>query len=362
MKKRRALSSFKVDLSKLKNNFEKIKNISKAKIIFMVKANAYGHGLKEVVSYCENEKLCSDFGVASIDELSQIKTTSLSQYWIFSELDLENNIELYSKTNIIPVLSNIEDLKFYLDYFSHSNICLKLDTGMNRLGFKDCDLESVFDLLKSKKITEIKHLMTHFSSSYFEITKESKVQKQLDAFKLILDRFKTEGVEVKETSCSNSGSIEQGFKDGATHIRPGLIMYGLSSEGIFKKGKTHNFEVLSSLVTKPVSVNFYESGTEIGYGNKVLKNSGWIAVIPLGYADGILVNYSGAKVYCDKQQGQIWGRTNMDMAFIYFKNKPIGEEITIWSDNLGEFSTQVRSIPYQVLTTISQRVPKVYEF
>ncbi len=362
MKKRRALSSFKVNLTKLKNNFNQLRKLSKSKVIFMVKANAYGHGLSKVVNYCEQEDLCSDFGVASIDELSQLKSLEKSSFWVFSEVDLENNIDLYKKGNVIPVLSNIEDLKFYLTNISKSNICIKLDTGMNRLGFKESELNSVFDILSSQKVKKVKHLMTHFSSSYFEITRESKVMSQWKLFNRMVETFRSKSIKVEETSCSNSGSIEQDFKDESTHIRPGLMMYGLSANEIFNEKKDRGFKVLSSLVTRAVSLNYYEAGTEIGYGNKVLKRSGWIAVIPLGYADGILVNYSGAKVYSNNQEGYIWGRTNMDMAFVYFKERPQNEEITIWSDNLGEFCSQVRSIPYQVLTTISQRVPKVYEF
>ena len=77
----------------------------------MVKANAYGHGIGEIVSFCQKEKLCSDFGVASINELIDIENLEGSNFWIFSEIDLENNHELYSRKNIIPVVSNSIDLK-----------------------------------------------------------------------------------------------------------------------------------------------------------------------------------------------------------------------------------------------------------
>ena len=65
---------------------------------------------------------------------------------------------------------------------------------------------------------------------------------------------------------------------------------------------------------------------------------------------------------CSNEVGKIFGRVNMDLCFIYFKNEPSGDEIVIWDDNLVEFSNQVRSRPYQVLTSITQRVPKVFKY
>jgi alanine racemase len=140
------------------------------------------------------------------------------------------------------------------------------------------------------------------------------------------------------------------------------MMYGAASFGVLTRSTQSDFKVLSSLKTKMISSNFYEAGAEIGYGDQVLKSDGWIGVIPLGYADGILTSYTKAQVMCGKERGYIWGRTNMDMTFVYFSNKPAVDEVIIWSDNLSEFSRQVKSIPYQVLTCISQRVPKVYRF
>lgn len=362
MIKRRAHSVFEVNLSSLKYNFDKLKQISKSEPIFMVKANAYGHGIAEVVNYCETNKLCSHFGVASVDELADIKNITESTFWIFSELDLQNNLYQYKNSNIIPVISNINDLQFFLENFDHSKLSLKFDTGMNRIGFKVEQLELVLEMLLKYKINRVKHLMTHFSSSYFEINNESKTKRQFSTFEDILNRFKEANIIVEESSCSNSGAIEQSFGTELTHIRPGLMMYGAESFGVLSGPTKNDFKVLSSLKTKMISLNFYKAGSEIGYGDQVLKSDGWIGVIPLGYADGILTSYSKAQIMCGEVKGHIWGRTNMDMAFVYFSKRPKTDKVIIWSDNLSEFSRQVKSIPYQVLTCISQRVPKVYIF
>lgn len=362
MIKRRAHSIFEVNLNSLKYNFNKLKSTCKSEPIFMVKANAYGHGISEVVNYCEQNNLCSNFGLASIDELVDIEDTKKSNYWIFSEIDLENNLEKYKELNIIPVISNVKDLEFYLTHFDHKKLCLKFDTGMNRLGLKYDQLDIVQNMLVKNKITEVKHLMTHFSSSYFEIKKKSKTNEQFLIFKKIIASFKSSGISVLESSCSNSGAIEQSFGVELSHIRPGLMMYGAESFGLLSGPQNKDFKVLSTLKTKMLSLNFYKAGSEIGYGDQVLKSDGWIGVIPLGYADGILTSYTNASVKCAEDNGIIWGRTNMDMAFLYFSSRPKSNDVIIWSENLSEFSRQVKSIPYQVLTSISQRVPKVYRF
>lgn len=358
----RALSVFQVNLLALKHNFSKLKNITSSTPIFMVKANAYGHGLSKIVQYCESSGLCDQFGLASISELAELKDSSKSSFWIFSELDLKNNQDLYKKDNIIAVISNTDDLKYYLSNFSVDKLCLKLDTGMNRIGLKETDLEEVFTLLKQFKVGSVKHLMTHFSSSYFEINSESKTQAQFELFQSMKDQFLNRRIQILESSCSNSGAIEQSFGVELTHVRPGLMMYGVESFGVLSRKKSERFRVISSLKTEMINLTFYEAGTQIGYGNQVLKSGGWIGVIPLGYGDGLLTSYTNAKVLCGDDCGVIWGRTNMDMTFIYFSKKPQSNEVIIWSQNLSEFSRQVKSIPYQVLTCISQRVPKVYRF
>jgi len=328
----------------------------------MVKANAYGHDIETIVSYCEQEKLCSDFGVASINELVDIKNLNDSDFWVFSEVDLKNNHELYKRKNIIPVLSNLADLKYFLDNFDHDKIVLKFDTGMNRLGFVESDLDGVIELLKKNNVKSIKHVLTHFSSSYFKIKEDSKACDQFQLFQRIKETLKSSGFTIYGSSCSNSGAIEQSFGSDETHIRPGLMMYGPKSYGIFNKNIESSFKTISSLKSKIISKKFFKQNSEIGYGDTKLDEDGWIVIIPLGYGDGVLNYYVGANVKCSNEVGKIFGRVNMDLCFIYFKNEPSGDEIVIWDDNLVEFSNQVRSIPYQVLTSITQRVPKVFKY
>lgn len=327
----------------------------------MIKADAYGHGIKEVHNYLVSEKLIQIYGVASVSELNELKLDSKSEYWIFSEVDLENNINIYNSKNVVPVISSVEDLIFYLKNFESKKLILKFDTGMNRLGIRTEEIKKLKEVLYEYRIKSVDHIMTHFSSSYLKIKTNSKAQRQKNSLFEIKKNLENEGMLIKELSYANSGAIEQSFYDDSTHIRPGLMLYGAVSYGIFSNRK-NEMEAVSSLSSKIISLKELKKGDQVGYGETPLAKDGWIAYIPLGYGDGLLTSYTGATVKCGDTKGKIFARVNMDLCAIFFEEKPSQKEVVIWDDNLSEFAKEVNSIPYQVLTSISRRVPKIYKY
>jgi alanine racemase len=324
----------------------------------MVKANAYGHGINEIIDYAYEQGGITNFGVASIEELSEVNINRDINFWIFSELGIRESKQKY-QDNIIPVLSTLSDLNYFIMHYKGHKFALKFNTGMNRLGIEDVD--QAIKILKDNQIDRVEHLMTHFSSSYFKIQEGCQTSIEYSRFVKIKEIFDANSIEYNGTSVSNSGAIEQGFGLKESHIRPGLMLYGPASFGLIGKSSSMwKGKIISSLESKIIDIRKVLKGTKIGYGGTKVKENGYIVYIPIGYGDGLLNYYSGAQVRCADQVGYIFGRVNMDITSVFFKYEPKSDFVKIWDENLVNFCTQVSSIPYQVLTNISRRVPKLY--
>jgi alanine racemase len=361
-----------VHLDNLSFNYDLLREIAPSnETIFMVKANAYGHGLLEIVYYAFFELGMKRFGCASLGEAITIREKfpkMQCELWVFSDTELGVNDykELYLDFNIVPVIHNIEDLKTVVSDkdFSNLPLVLKLDTGMLRLGMTDEELPQVIELLKKYSRTSIHHLMTHFSSSYIKLKNGDRTTRQYESFLKAKIEINSAGIHIEETSCANSGAIEQKFSLQESHIRPGLMLYGPSAtyDKSLWSGKS-----ISTFKTKVLKVIPIKKGTPIGYGGHVCGKDGYVAYLPVGYGDGILTYYSGVKFKFAGEQAQILGRVNMDLTAVFFENKPRGlqkdSEFLFWDDNdydISELATQMKTIPYQLFTAVTSRVPRRY--
>jgi alanine racemase len=361
-----------VHLPNLAYNFDLLNKIAPAnETIFMVKANAYGHGLLEIVHYAFYELGIKRFGCASLGEAMTIRENfpkMQCELWVFSdtELGIERFKECYLDFNIIPVIHHMEDLKKVVSDkdFSNLPLVIKLDTGMHRLGLGESEISELTTLLKSHSRLTIHHLMTHFANSYKKLKPNDSTNRQYKLFLKIKKEIQNSGISIEETSCANSGSIEQKIGLDESHIRPGLMMYGPSA--MYDKeiwpGKT-----ISTFKTKVIKTLPIRKGTPIGYGGHVCGKNGYIAYLPVGYGDGILTYYSGAKFTFLGEPTQILGRVNMDLTAIFFENMPSGlrkgSEFIFWNDldyDISELATQMKTIPYQLFTAVTSRVPRRY--
>ncbi len=371
-------TEFQVDLNLLAENFRLLKTFApKNEVIFMVKANAYGHGVIEVSEFASNELGIKRLGVASLGEAIYLKERSKTKadIWVFSDTEITNSEvnHSYVGLGIIPVISSKRLLLFYLNSpeLHAAPIVLKFDTGMNRLGIPYSEIDEILELLKKHNRSEVLHIMTHFASSFLKLKKGDKTHQQYEKFLNIKKKFDKAGIVYKESSCANSGAIEQKFSIEETHIRPGLMMYGPRSVGSFKKEDAlWSGQNISSLKTTVLKVKNIKRGMPVGYGGHVCHSDGVLIFLPVGYGDGILTYYSGLKLEHKGHVGQVLGRVNMDLIAVFFeglseKDFKEGEEFVLWShsqDDVVEFANQVKSIPYQVFTAITHRVPKRFKY
>lgn len=371
-------TEFEVDLNLLANNFRLLNSFApNNEIIFMVKANAYGHGILEISKFSTENLNVKNLGVASLGEALYIKEKLRNNFdvWVFSDTELTNAEvnHAYSGNGIRPVVSSLRLLLFYLENekFNNEELIIKFDTGMNRLGISYKEVDKAIDLLKKYKVSTVKHIMTHFASSFIKLKPGDKTHQQYEKFKNIKKKFENAQIKFLESSCSNSGAIEQKFALKETHIRPGLMMYGPRSVGSYKKEDAlWNGSTISHFKTTILKVEVAKKGMPIGYGGHVCHADGTLVYLPVGYGDGVLTYYSGLKLKYKNFEGKIIGRVNMDLIGVFFEGQNVedfklGDEFTIWSheqDDVVELANQVKSIPYQVFTAITSRVPKSFKF
>ena len=364
-----------VNLESLASNYQSLKSICPNNdVLFMVKANAYGHGLVDITSFACRELGIKNFGCATLGEAlclrDQIPNEEFDLY-VFSDVQLGNREfdEVYLSRRILPVISSLKDLEYFLSNSDFKNFPLVLffNTGMNRLGIEMDELEKVGKLLKRFDRKAVFHLMTHFANASFSMKTNKRNILQRENFKKAKDFLKAEGIEVEHSSISNSGAIEQQVGLEETHVRPGIMMYGPSSllpkyksEGVYK-GK-----IISSLQTYIIKVFDVERGQPIGYGSTPMAKDGRVAILALGYGDGFNTHYLGTELMHKGHKGIVAGRVNMDMAQVLFdKDVDIspGEPFTIWGedpDSLEKMCEQIGTISYQLFCQITSRVPRVY--
>ena len=358
-----------VNLGLLQENLNKIKKLTKANIIPMVKADAYGNGLVPISRFLVEDCQVSRLGCASLGEAVHLfnECPDLNaEMMVFSDTEILNPdfAQAYSHFPIIPVLHQRSDLEAMLNNpdFQKIPLILKINTGMNRLGLSLDELAEFAPRLKNRGV---KHLMTHFACSYYSLKPGDKTHRQMDEFNLAKKILKDAGVEVKETSVSNSGAIEQHFGLDETFIRPGLMLYGPPSV----EPRIWNGHQISKFVTKIIKTSEVKKGTPVGYGINVAGEDGFLAIIPIGYADWSITTASGAEIMINGYKAKIFGRVNMDMAFLLFDPSvsgklKAGDPVEIWNhDNrvIAELASQMKTIPYHLMCGVTNRIPRIYK-
>lgn len=366
-----------VNLNHLSYNFEQLKKLCPSpEILFMVKADAYGHGLIVVTHFAYHELAINNFGVASLEEAMSLRENLKDdQFEIYVCSDthfyLEQHREFYSSKRIFPVLSSMCDLDVFLQSsnFKHFPLCLKFNTGMNRLGLKDC--AQVIQKCLAAGRRSVYHLMSHFACAS-SVGNERNTE-QSDKFLEIKKLFKDSGIDVERTSLANSGAIEQGLAMAENFVRPGLMLYGPSAlERIQDKNEVPKNKwqgrMLSSFKSNIIKVFKANKGDEVGYGATLVRDAGVVVILALGYGDGLSTRFENVQINHRGMLGTFFGRINMDMAQIFFKGKSVsdfkvGEEIEIWNEDMQSFlklSRQSQIIPYEILCQISSRIPRLY--
>jgi len=367
----------KIYLDRLSHNFEKLYKLApQNEILFMIKADAYGHGLAPIVRFASENKLCKEFGCASIGEAIKLREEipeEKFEIYVFSDLEfaLPQCLQSYSSQRIMPVISNKNDLLFFLQNkeFETVPLNLKFNTGMNRLGFLPFDVEWIIDNLKKRGRTSIYHILSHLSASSSKIIEEDLNNTQKKKFDQIILDFKSANIKIERTSLSNTGAILQNFGKEYSHIRPGLMLYGPTSlDSEIRKNSPWFGKTISDLETHVIGTQKVKKNDPVGYGPLYAKEDGHLVIVSMGYGDGLSTHYKNLKIRIGTFEGKLCGRINMDMSAFLFPVEASqkikqGDYCKIWGENTEDvlqISTDNQTIAYELFCQVSGRIPRLY--
>jgi alanine racemase len=342
-----------ISQSALKHNLSIIKSHAQnAKVLAVVKANAYGHGLFNVAQALDE---ADGFGVLGLNEAIDLREAGFNQVillleGVFSAAEL-NIATSYSVEVTVHNIHQLEMLE-HASLIAPINVHLKMNSGMNRLGFKSNDYLEAFNRLKKCKNVDNITLMTHFATA----DALNGVEHPYQVFKnttLHLDNKK---------SLANSAAILLHPKTHADWVRPGIILYGASPITGALPSKFDLVPVMQ-FTSEIIAVQHLAAGDGLGYGQSFIADKAMrIGVVACGYADGYPRHANtGTPIAVNGKKTQTLGRVSMDMLCCDLTDIPdanVGSKVELWGNQIpvDTVAEACGTIGYELLCAITPRV------
>jgi alanine racemase len=351
------LVSVTIDTAALRHNLEVIRGLApKSRVMAVIKANAYGHGLVAVARVLE---LADAFAVARVTEGLALREAGNRKPIVLLEgvLDREQ-LDAAAAADLELIVHSTEQIQLLREAPAgvQFKVWLKLDSGMNRLGFKRAEFHAAHAALTElHSVKEPVNLMTHLASA-------DTPELPSAAEQLLVFAATTRSLAGERSVESSAGLL--GFPDSqADWIRPGILLYGISP---FKgsSGADHGLRPVMTLRSRIIAVKDLVAGDQVGYGGVwTATRPTRLAIAAIGYGDGYPRSArSGTPVLVNGEYAALAGRISMDMMAIDvtdIKCPPsVGDPVILWGDGLPveEIATWAETIPYTVTCGISQRV------
>jgi len=359
-----------VDLEAIRHNFRQIKRFfPKMKIVAVVKADAYGHGLKAVAGLLDEEKV-DVFGVSNVLEGIQLRQQGIRRPVLVFESLLSPCEETIVRYNLIPSICTLEFAEGLNRYAQKKrkiiDVHIKVDTGMGRLGVWHKDALAFVHRVSQLYHLRITGLYTHFPSADSNVLFTRRQMRELTKLIQKLDR---QGLVVPDIHQANSMGLI-GYPSNLNLARPGLMLYGLSP----KPGVRLKIQLKPALSVKSKIVFLKElaKGRSISYGRTfVASRKMTVATLPIGYNDGYLRCLSN-KSFClvGGKRCRVVGRVTMDQLMVdvsQVKNVFLGMEVillgrqgksSVTADDLARWAG---TINYEIACVLGNRLPRVYK-
>ena len=348
-----------IDLNRLKENYiickRKLKN--SCDITAVVKADAYGHGAKEVALALQKVG-CKNFAVATVSEGGVLRKRGVAGKILILGYTPPQMLKNVFKEKLCQTVFSKE----YADLVCKERLPLEIqiavDTGMNRIGFKwENDSEIIETIENLSKNHSIGGLFTHFACAdddYSEFT-----EKQKERFLWLTEKLKN---KIKDCwHFSNSDYFLKDKGDFLNFVRLGICLYGLGDNLLF------GIKPVMKWKSVVVMVKTIKAGEGVGYGQTFISTSDRvIATVATGYADGFSFALSNnGKVEIRGKFAKIVGRICMDMFMVdatEILDVSVGDEVVLIGEKYGanDMAKDAKTIPYEVVCSISKRVPRIY--
>lgn len=355
-----------INLQNLKDNYQVAKAHS-SQAYAVIKADAYGHGMLPAARALED---ADGFAVACMDEALHLRQDGIKnpilvleggfdkQEWLSAiEYDIEMALHHQSQLDILLTDPCFAQLKLWL----------KVNIGMNRLGFRIEECDSILQQCQSANLN-IKVLMSHFPCA--DDISIQKTEHQFSALENIFNQHRTTLPNLVMSN-NNSAAI-MAWPNVSDHIsRPGIILYGssplITNNSITDHTSVDSLKPVMTLKSNIVFVRTIQAGESIGYGDSwVATRTTRVGVVALGYGDGYpRTAPSGTPVYCHNQRTSLIGRVSMDMICIDITDLDeanIGSEVELWGENINanEIAKLCHTISYELFCQVTPRVKRIY--
>ncbi len=344
-----------IDLSALERNLHVARRLTSARIMAVIKANAYGHGLLHTA---EALQAAEGFAVLDVGDAVRLREAGFRQTLLLLEgVFKAEDFLLLAEYDISAVLHSQHQLAM-LDVYPRRgglSLWLKVNTGMNRLGFSPEEVPAVMAQLKGHAAIKDVTLMTHFANADMA----EGVTVQLERFNALASAYNM------PRSLANSAAM---LRYPATHgdwVRPGIMLYG-SSPFTGTSAADCGLRPVMTLSSEIISVREIQSGEQVGYGGTFRADRRMrIGVVACGYADGYPRHaVTGTPVLVNGQLTRTLGRVSMDMLSVDLSALPdsvVGSRVTLWGEGLPveEVAQAAGTISYELLTALAARVPIV---
>lgn len=348
-----------IDLDALSDNYAALVDLSEGKtVIPVVKADAYGHGAKEVVRHLYERHNVRLFAVSLIEEALEIKAMGFDVDLLIMGAIKPSDLPVLSRHNLLFTLTN----QNVFDAMTASSLPLrfhvKVDSGMHRLGFSDSDtINRVFKTAQKNAQLKLEGIFTHFATADSD---EAYFYRQKARFEEILNELPYMPMSIH---ASNSSAVVKYQKSlpYTTHVRTGISLYGYSLEG-----RLHFLKPVMTLKSEVMEIRTLEPGDYLGYDIAYQASEREkIAILPIGYADGWIRKNQGGVVRIHGKPYPIVGRVCMDMMFVKIDESVHRyDEVTLFGQkeiDANSVADRLDTISYEVLCMVGKRVPRNYK-
>ena len=345
-----------IDTEALRHNLKTIRQLApNRKVMAVIKANGYGHGMITVAQALSG---ADSLAVARVDEAMLLRDAGLGQTVVILEgvFDVDQ-LGLAARHGFELVIHDRTQLDMVRNWTTPDafSVWLKIDTGMNRLGFRCEDFPDVLSQINEmKSIRQPVRLMTHLSDADDRDNKKNAEQ---------ISRFDelTSGLS-GEKSVANSAAAIAWPDSWYDWIRPGIALFGVSPfPG--SSGHEHGFRPVMSLHSTVIAICDVAKGESVGYGSRwTATENRRLGVVAIGYGDGYPWHLpDGTPVLINGKRVPLAGRVSMDMTTIDLTDEPeagIGDSVQLWGPDLPveEIAGLAETIPYELLCGVTQRV------
>ncbi len=346
-----------IDLSALRHNLARVRAAApRAKVMAIIKADAYGHGMLRVALALD---AADAFGVARMEEALSLRVAGITQSIVLLEGVLDaaqfNAAAHQDLSIVVHHAAQVELIEHAAESLPPVKVWLKLDSGMHRLGFPPEEVPHIYQRLKhSRKIAGPLRFMTHLANA--DERGDPYTLRQLEVFKSALAEL--DG----EQSIANSAAILGWPQTHADWVRPGIMLYGVSPF-LNDSSVAHDLRPVMTLSSHLIALRHNKKGDAIGYGGSyVCPRDMPVGVVAIGYGDGYPRHaVTGTPVLVNGRRVPLIGRVSMDMISVDLSTQPqaqVGDAVVLWGEGLPveEIARCASTIPYELLCSVARRV------